>query len=820
MPKLVNHLRGTDTQKRFLEVAYGLHIVEGDLCKSLKTDGDPFDIYVQHKLGKREWNACKALWWRGFKIPDSDFVFHPGKLSSGPTDPIQGVDSIFDSDIPHSLTAWMRAKLPQSEIQDIDPATSAPEGLYGIYETLLVNNYSSSGVITDFSYSANPARIVADLFLIEGRRNPSRIDWGAWREWADVLQEPKLVDYSQIPNFPGFGLTAEYYSGQAFNTLIQTRVDAVVEFLESSGAPAYGLPPVDFSARFEGKIKPKYTETHTFFLTHNDGGKLWVNNSLIIDQWGTTGTHSATIALTANELYAIKVEWKNGSGNSEIRLEWESSTQPREVVPADRLYPKPVSQPNYEAHIEFTQPTRLDDAIRSVLALCNSTYQRVNGKYRFFSYEQLQASSFTFDESTTLYPETVEIEPLDLAEARNVWQCTFRDLESQYLEQVATPPTIELANLINLAGRRNEGEILDFQTMTRWQAYRLLEARAKRAVAENSISFSANCESYSVLRGDRVKINLEMLNLSNYEARVTRSIDLSGEKSADDRRFTVKEWYPSDTLVPELVADETAPTAPSLSGEVISSSQINTEWTASTDNRGVAGYEIDQNGTVSDLGLVLFSTRNGLAHSTSYSFKVRAYDLAGNRSAWSNTATLSTPVSTDTTPPTVPTSGIAAPVSTVQINLSWNAATDNVAVAGYEIEQNGTVHNVGLVLTNSRSGLEPSTLYSFRVRAYDSSGNRSAWSATFSATTLSPETLPTTPTLSVTSFDYYVDCFWSFVENADGYELEENGVVYDLGTSLNDTRTPGGGYSTYRIRAYNAEGPSEWSDVQAVYLAA
>lgn len=821
MPKLINHLRDKNTQNMFLEVAYGLHIVEGDLCKSLTTDGDPFDIYVQHKLGHRQWNACKSLWWRGFAIPEADYSFHPGAISSGNSDPIQGVDAIFDMDIPHSQTAWMRAKLPQSEIQDINTSLQAPEGLYGIYETLLTNNYNSDGEIIGFDYSANPARIVADLFLILGRRSASRIDWGAWAEWHDFLAQNKLCDYSQIPKFQGFGLTASYYNGQSFGTLVQKRIDAVVEFLTSAGAPAYGLSVNDFSVRYEGKVKAEFDETYTIYLTANDGGRLWIDDTLIIDYWTTAGTHSTTIALEAGEFYDIKVEWKDGSGDAEVRLEWESASRPREVIPADRLYPKPENKPNFECHIAFTKPARLDDAIRAVLAQCNSTFQRVNGKYRFFCYDQLTAPTFTFDELSNFYPDSVEIEPLDLTQARNVWQGTCRDIESQYLEQIATPLSIELETLINAAGRRNDGDLLDFHNSTRWQAYRLLEARARRATALNKIRFRGNCETFPVLRGDRVSLNLEFLNLENYQCRVSKAEDLSSEQSADDRQFELQEWYNSSTLVPELVPDETAPTVPgSFDAVVISSSRIDLSWTPSTDARGVAGYEIEQNSTVIDVGLVLGVSRTALTQSTSYTFKVRAYDGAGNRSSWSDAVTESTPASSDTTPPTVPGSFSGSALNTTQISLAWAASTDDYGVAGYEIEQSGTVVNVGLVLGVTRSGLTPDTAYTFKVRAYDNSGNRSSWSSTLNISTEPEGSAPDTPSLSVISYDYYVDLNWSLVGFADGYELEEDGLEIDMGTALSDTRSPGGGFHTYRIRSYNAFGSSAWSDLQSVYLSA
>lgn len=542
---LVNHLKNKDTQNMFLEVAYGLHLVEGDLGKSLTDDGH---IYVQHKLGQGEWDSCLTLWWRGFGIPPANFKLHPGSLSSGNDDPVQGVDEIFDMDIPHSLTAWIRAMLPDSEIGDLDATVTAPEGLYGIYKTRKVNDYDDEGNVIGYSYSANPARIVADLILVIGKRDPNRINWVKWCEWRDYLDTLELVDYRTILNFDGFGLTGSYFNGTSFDTLISKRVDPVVEFALSAGSPANGLNTDNFSARYEGYIKPRFTELYTIYLSHNDGAKLWLDEVLLIDNWSGAADDSFTVSLTAEDFHKIKIEWKDTSGDASILLEWESASQPREVIPAERLYPKEEYRPKYEVHVFFRKPTRLDDGVKTVLNLCNSWFQRVDGKYEFFCFEQLTESTFTFDEEINFYPDSVEVIPRDPTRVRNVWQCALRDLDSQYFEQLPAsdrPATImiELPDLIGQAGQRINGDNFDFFNMTRWQGFKLLTAKMSReALSPEAINLMGNAETYSVLAGDRTKINLEFLNLVNYECLVNTSNDKSSETTADDRDFSLKKW--------------------------------------------------------------------------------------------------------------------------------------------------------------------------------------------------------------------------------------------------------------------------------------
>ncbi len=92
--------------------------------------------------------------------------------------------------------------------------------------------------------------------------------------------------------------------------------------------------------------------------------------------------------------------------------------------------------------------------------------------------------------------------------------------------------------------------------------------------------------------------------------------------------------------------ETTPPTAPtSLSATAINSLTINLSWTASTDNIGIAGYQVYRNGV---LVTTLYQTGttysdSQLNPSTAYTYQVLAFDGAGNISTASNTANASTP---------------------------------------------------------------------------------------------------------------------------------------------------------------------------------
>ncbi|WP_261807980.1 discoidin domain-containing protein [Paenibacillus sp. N3.4] len=89
----------------------------------------------------------------------------------------------------------------------------------------------------------------------------------------------------------------------------------------------------------------------------------------------------------------------------------------------------------------------------------------------------------------------------------------------------------------------------------------------------------------------------------------------------------------------------------------------------------------------------------------------------------------------DTIPPSTPTKLTATATAYNQVNLTWTASTDNVAVASYDIYRNGSL--IGNTTSNSYNdtSAKPGTTYSYTVTAKDGANNVSAASNTATATT-------------------------------------------------------------------------------------
>lgn len=171
-----------------------------------------------------------------------------------------------------------------------------------------------------------------------------------------------------------------------------------------------------------------------------------------------------------------------------------------------------------------------------------------------------------------------------------------------------------------------------------------------------------------------------------------------------------------------------------------------------------------------------------------------------------------TPVS-DTTPPTAPT-GLTATFNgaTNAIDLSWTAATDNVAVTGYRVFRDG-----GLVTTvngTTFSDLGQSGTHSYGVTAIDAAGNESGLSNIASATAGPADiTPPSTPVLTATGnlATRTIELSWTASTDdvgVTGYRVfRDNGttpISTVTGTTFNDPNQLG--THVYAVAAVDAAG--------------
>jgi len=147
-----------------------------------------------------------------------------------------------------------------------------------------------------------------------------------------------------------FGTPRNAYDCQQGRTLCNTNN---VDFSTTGLTTPFSLiADGSFSARWSGMMRAPDTTRMVTFSTAvgsptamDERVKLWVDNSLLIDQWSSLASTSRTamrLDLIANQLYDIKLEFKNvvsgTSDGSNLKLSWGWNGQPSIPVPSDKLY--------------------------------------------------------------------------------------------------------------------------------------------------------------------------------------------------------------------------------------------------------------------------------------------------------------------------------------------------------------------------------------------------------------------------------------------------------------------------------------------------
>jgi fibronectin type 3 domain-containing protein len=197
-----------------------------------------------------------------------------------------------------------------------------------------------------------------------------------------------------------------------------------------------------------------------------------------------------------------------------------------------------------------------------------------------------------------------------------------------------------------------------------------------------------------------------------------------------------------------------APSVPAgVTATASAATRVGVAWDASTDNVGVAGYEVLRATGSGSFVQVAQTTGSGLRYTDrdveegqTYLYRVRARDAAGNESAPSAVATVTMP---DTVAPSAPAGVRAAAGDAKRVTLTWAAATDNVAVAGYEIWRGGPTGALTRIAVEPGGGTSYADTtvaggrdYRYEVVAYDTAGNRSDPSAAASARTPAARVVP------------------------------------------------------------------------------
>jgi beta-glucosidase len=137
---------------------------------------------------------------------------------------------------------------------------------------------------------------------------------------------PVDTSYLTPSSGTGTGLTASYYNNTGMTgTPVLTRNESAVDDVWGGNSPATGVNTTNWSAKFTGTIKAPATGSYTFSLTSDDGSRLIINGTTVINGWFNQGstTRTGTISLTAGQSATIEVDYYQAGGASNLSLGWQ-----------------------------------------------------------------------------------------------------------------------------------------------------------------------------------------------------------------------------------------------------------------------------------------------------------------------------------------------------------------------------------------------------------------------------------------------------------------------------------------------------------------
>jgi beta-glucosidase len=136
---------------------------------------------------------------------------------------------------------------------------------------------------------------------------------------VDDVDQTKFLTSPSGPR----GLNAEYFDNHELQgTPALTRTDEKIDFDWGEGSYSDKGDPDHFSVRWTGYFVPEVSTDYDFYLSPNDGARLYVNDKLVLDD---TGTRTKTLDLYTTTLrekvpYTIRLEYFKNARTAAVRF--------------------------------------------------------------------------------------------------------------------------------------------------------------------------------------------------------------------------------------------------------------------------------------------------------------------------------------------------------------------------------------------------------------------------------------------------------------------------------------------------------------------
>jgi outer membrane biosynthesis protein TonB len=159
-------------------------------------------------------------------------------------------------------------------------------------------------------------------------------------------------------------------------TIVRTTTTSNINYQWGNGS-VMGGPSDRVQVKFEGNITSDTTGNVQFYAPADDGTKLYINNTLVINDWrdkGGGGSQSAPIAFIANEAKPITLWFYENGGGASVSLYWYKAGSSGYTLVPSSAFSRGNVDPALVAAVASAQGTlQVDQATLNTLVAAANT---------------------------------------------------------------------------------------------------------------------------------------------------------------------------------------------------------------------------------------------------------------------------------------------------------------------------------------------------------------------------------------------------------------------------------------------------------------
>ena len=208
--------------------------------------------------------------------------------------------------------------------------SAASEGMVLLRNTGILPLDSTVGAVAVIGTDAVEARLggysadgVAPISMLEALR--TRL--GSAVRFAPG---PGRMDTTLVTVPPGaLTLATAFFDNPALaGTPVVTHPDSSINAHWTFNPPARGLETDWYGVRWSGTLATGHDTVTRLGVDGTDGWRLWLDSMLVLDRWTkqSAGTHAAAVTLAPGTRHALRLEYRETTGNARVRLVWQTGS--------------------------------------------------------------------------------------------------------------------------------------------------------------------------------------------------------------------------------------------------------------------------------------------------------------------------------------------------------------------------------------------------------------------------------------------------------------------------------------------------------------